>query len=138
MTSSLWVPGPLPNLNDFLRASKQGFLRGRGYTVMKQQWGGIVANLARRARLPRFERVLLQFDWREANRRRDPDNLVAGGRKIILDSLVKAEVLPNDGWAHVLGWTDTFAVDGPDTTWYCNGSAIPRGPGVLVTITEVA
>lgn len=30
---------------------------------------------------------------------------------IIQDSLVKTEVLGNDGWIHILGFTDNFSVD---------------------------
>jgi hypothetical protein len=40
-----------------------------------------------------------------------------------LDSLVKAGVLPGDGWAAIESWSDTFTVD--------------RHHGVAVTILEV-
>ena len=51
------------------------------------------------------------------------DNVAAGGRKMINDSLVTAGVLGNDSWAHVVGWTDHFVVD-------------RRRPGVEVEIRE--
>lgn len=66
--------------------------------------------LVQAARLPRFERVYLRFGWAEPNTRRDPDNFCAGGRKVVLDALVRAGVLPGDGWKHVAGWCDEWLV----------------------------
>lgn len=65
--------------------------------------------------------VRFDFVWFEASRRRDLDNVAAGGRKLALDSLVKAGVLQGDGWAHVTGWSDAFALR-------------PSKPGVSITI----
>ena len=70
-----------------------------------------------------IKRARFEFRWVEPNRKRDLDGIAAGGRKVILDSLVLAKVLDNDGWAQIAGWVDTFEV-GPK-------------PGVGVTITEV-
>lgn len=39
----------------------------------------------------------LTLDFREPNRRRDPDNIYTGGTKVILDALVQAGILPSDG-----------------------------------------
>lgn len=49
--------------------------------------------------------------WVEKNRKRDLDNIAAGGRKLILDSLVDIGVLKNDGWKNVEGWTDSFSIN---------------------------
>lgn len=71
----------------------------------------------------RFERpVVLTFEWREANKKRDLDN-VAAGKKLVIDALVAAEVLKGDGWKYVQGFRDYFEV--------------ADEPGVLVTIEEV-
>ena len=45
------------------------------------------------------------------DKRTDPDNIAAGGRKVILDGLVEGGILPDDGWGDVEGFSDTFAVD---------------------------
>ena len=123
MTASLWIPGPLPGLNDLIKAAKGAGGTGRGYSRLKRQWTQTVWALAKRQRLPMLIGARLVFEWREKGRRRDPDNIAAGGRKLILDGLVLAKVLPGDGWAHVLGWTDRFCVVGSGML-----------PGVMVTL----
>lgn len=116
MSATLWVPGPLPGLNDILRACGG---RKRGYTAMKKAWVGTVTLLAKR--LPRFQRATLVFAWHERERRRDPDN-IASAKKFVLDGLVAAKVLPGDGWDYVAGFRDEWL--------------LATRPGVLVTLEE--
>lgn len=126
MRRELWIPGPLPGLNELLAAAGGSGGRRAGYARIKRQWTETVWALARNAGIHRpgpFEsQVEIDFEWMERDRRRDPDNVAAGGRKLALDGLVKAGVLMGDGWKHVHGWTDKFFV----------GSV----PGVNVTIRE--
>ncbi len=126
MTAGLWVPGPLPSMNDLIAAAKGSGGRGIAYATLKRQWTGAIAGLATRAKLPGFPgAATLEFLWSEKRRNRDPDNIAAGGRKLILDGLVTAKVLKGDGWRFVWSWTDKFVVtDGP---WK---------PGVSVIIRE--
>lgn len=121
----LWIPGPLPGLNELIGAAKGFGGKGIGYAKLKESWTTAVWAHAKNARLARVERVKLQFLWVEKNRKRDPDNVAAGGRKLVLDGLVKAGVLPGDGWEHVAGWVDAFEA---------NKSA----PGVWITIVDVS
>lgn len=107
----LWIPGPLPGLNQLISAAKGAGGRGIAYARLKRRWTDTVILLARAAKLQPIDGpVRLMFLWVEASKRRDPDNVAAGGRKLILDGLVAAKVLPNDGWAQVESWSDTFAV----------------------------
>lgn len=129
MTASLWVPGPLPSLNELIAAAKGSGGRGRAYARIKRQWTQDIWAWAKAARLPAFRGgVTLSFHWFERNRRRDPDNVAAGGRKLILDGLVAAGVLPGDGGRTVLHWTDRFDLAG------AGGQNL--GPGVGVTIAD--
>ena len=48
---------------------------------------------------------------------------MVGGRKYILNALVMAKIIPNDGWEWVGDFHDTFSVD-------------RRNPGIEVTIEE--
>lgn len=122
MTQSFFVPGPLPGLNEVIAAAKSGHGRGNGYARLKQSWTDAVWALALSAKLqPCDGPASVCFEWRERDRRRDPDN-VAGARKFLLDGLVKAGVLADDGWDEVEMWIDRFQVD-------------KAKPGVLVTIT---
>ncbi|NLY47586.1 MAG: RusA family crossover junction endodeoxyribonuclease, partial [Clostridiales bacterium] len=69
-----------------------------------------VAWLAKQARLPKFEKAYLVITWFEPDRRRDPDNIMAG-QKFILDGLVAAGAIPNDSQKHIKGIVHRFKVD---------------------------
>ena len=63
-------------------------------------------------RAPRIDSPIdFHFHWYCLNRRKNPDNIAAGGRKIILDALQKVGILPNDNWDWVVGLRDRFFVD---------------------------
>lgn len=119
--SELWIPGPLPGVNEIVGAARANrFVSAK----QKREWTDAVAMHARAARIPPARRVYLVFDWVEKSKRRDPDNVAGGGRKFILDGLVAAGVLKNDGWGEVAGWEDRFSVD-------------KARPGVKVTMRPV-
>ena len=55
--------------------------------------------------------IRIEFSYFCANKRRDCDNL-ASSKKFILDALVKAGVLRNDGWEETSGgFEDHFFID---------------------------
>lgn len=121
-SAQLWVAGPLPGLNELIGAAKGAGGVGRHYAKLKKAWTVTVWALARQAGIPPFPgRVVFHFRWYERDRRRDPDNVAAGGRKLILDGLVMAGVIKGDGWNVVQSWADSFNVR-------------PEKPGVEVTI----
>lgn len=108
---SMWIDEPMPGLNEILAAAKSGHGRGNAYARLKKDWTERVWALAKSARLkPMVTPVRISFLWVEKDRRRDPDNVAAGGRKLILDGLVKAGVLSDDGSHEIRSWVDTFAV----------------------------
>jgi hypothetical protein len=122
MTQQLWIPGPLPGLNDIIDACKSGRGKSNAYARMKAKWTNDIVMHIRAARLRPVESAYLRFIWRETSKRRNPDNVAAGGRKLILDSLVAAKIIGNDGWNEVAGWNDAWMVD--------------ANPGVEVAIFE--
>ena len=97
--------------------------RGARYARIKEQWTQTCALHALAAGLKHLDRVRLEFQWVERNRQRNPDN-IACAHKYILDGLVNAKVLDNDGWSQVAGWSDSFEVGDK--------------PGVWVTLIQVA
>lgn len=123
--ATLWVPGPLPGMNELIAAAKGSGGRGAGYARLKRQWTETVWALAKASRIDKpgpFERrVFISWEWVERDKRRDPDNVAAGGRKLVLDGLVAAGVLAGDGWRHIDAWRDRWTVN-------------PERPGVGVTI----
>lgn len=68
--------------------------------------------------------VILKYNFFEPNKKRDLDNISAFAHKVIQDSLVKTEVLKNDGWNEITGYIDQFYLD-------------KENPRIEVTIVEV-
>jgi Holliday junction resolvase RusA-like endonuclease len=114
--------GRLPCLNDIIDAAKGAGGKGSHYARMKRTWTEAFVWAANAAKIPPLKRIHLDFIWEEPNKQRNPDN-IAAAKKFILDGLVKAGVLKNDGWSQVAGWTDQFHVKPPG--------------GVTILITEV-
>jgi len=104
------IEGRLPGLNEMIDAAKQGKGKYQPYSMMKQTYTDMVAWLAKKAGLPKYEKAYLIITWCEPDERRDPDNIMAG-QKFILDGLVQAGVLPNDSQKYVRGIVHRFKVD---------------------------
>ena len=49
----------------------------------------------------------LSFTWLVTNKRRDLDN-IAFAKKFIIDGMVKAGIIPNDGMKYLIGFQDQF------------------------------
>lgn len=105
----LIIPFPIPSLNQLINASKGHWSK---YAQQKNAATVKVCVLARRARCrPVQGPIELSFAIYAPDRRTDPDNVAAGVHKAVLDGLVMAGVLPDDGWQWIAGWHDAFAVD---------------------------
>jgi hypothetical protein len=113
MVQRLWIPEKMPGMNQILHARGvvqrgRGSARGNAYNTMKRKWHKKIRALCLEQRIHPVEAAEFRFTWYEPDRRRDPDNISSGGRKIILDSLVAAEILPGDGWRNVRGFREEF------------------------------
>lgn len=125
----LWIPGPLPGLNEILDArgivmkTKDGVARRHdGYSKMKRTWSERIALYARQQGFATVTGAAhFWYNIAEPNRRRDPSNFVAGAVKLIEDALQDAGLLKNDGWEHVLSIK---------TEW----RLVPDRPGVMLTV----
>ena len=116
-----FVRGPLPGLNEHEEAARSHRMKAAS---LKKRWTNLVAQsvwIESKDRPPIFNSVTISLEWVEANRRRDPDNFCFA-KKYILDGLVTAGVIANDGWGQVKGFVDTWRVG--------------KKPGVLVTLIE--
>ena len=99
------VDGAFKSLNEYQA------MHFRARAEYKRYADAMVAWSAKAARVPRFEApVRVHVTWCEKDRRRDLDN-VRFGMKFVLDGLVKAGVLPNDGQRNVVALGDAFEVD---------------------------
>ena len=120
MQQKLIIPCELPDLNTTIALSKRHWSE---YAKLKRKYTQMVACHARRQLKPILSgRVHLSFVWYCRNKRRDPDN-VCSAKKFIIDGLVAAGILSNDGWKQVVGFSDSFEVD-------------QNSPRVAVTIVE--
>lgn len=122
MKQEFFVPGPLPNLNEIIGAAKGYNGRGFAYSKMKREWTALVVEAIEKANLNPVLSCEVVFIWHEKNKRRDPDNFSVG-KKFILDGLVKAGILENDGWDNITRLTDVWMVN-------------KDRPGVWVEITS--
>jgi hypothetical protein len=116
MIQQLWIAGAMPNLNDIIHASgsvgKQGGravsrgcytagARWNAYNDVKRKWSHEIMVFARQRRLRPLNEKCFTFLFVERNMRRDPDNFIGGGMKIIFDALQECRLLAGDGWKQV-------------------------------------
>lgn len=122
MKASFRIAGRLPGMNELLGAFRRHHFAG---AKLKREATGLCAEWAIAGGLPRFEKpVRITVDWHEPNNRRDPDNVQAG-IKFILDGLIHANRLPNDGRK----WVKSII--------HNSHPADPKDPRVEVTLEEV-
>lgn len=105
MKQFIEIDGKLPNMNEIINASKKHW---GVYAQLKKQWVPAIEQLMKATLKPVKYPVFIEFEWHRRDRRTDPDNISAGGRKIILDCLQGAGILENDGWSNVIGFSDKF------------------------------
>jgi hypothetical protein len=103
---SLWIPHKLPGLNELLDAkavmSSSSKRRWSAYNSLKKQWAANLTLLARSQGFQRVDSGYFTYLFIEPNQKRDKSNVIGAGVKLIEDSLVKAELLADDGWKNVL------------------------------------
>lgn len=107
------IKGTLPGLNEYLQAERRFSKKHSCGNDMKQSNQFLICN-AIRTQLKRLKignPVHISYTFYEPNKKRDLDNVSAVAHKFIQDSLVKCEVLENDGWANIKGFSDRFYVD---------------------------
>jgi Holliday junction resolvase RusA-like endonuclease len=122
MKITFTIPGRLPGMNDFIGAMNNN--RWKGADLKRKETRRCAMAVVG---LPPIRKpVKLSIEWIERDARRDLDNIAAGGTKVLLDGLVSAGILPDDGRKWVRGISHSFPE--PDG----------RNPRVEVTIEEVA
>ncbi len=135
----LFFPGALPDRNALDEAQRRYVQTPWGrvpeYAALKRRLQSELVMFGRRIRWePTDGRVIVACNWREADRRRDPDNVVSGGKKLVLDALKPTKrgrgiseglgLIHCDGWHCIAGFVDIVTHD-------------PKSPGVEVVIAEV-
>jgi len=114
------IQGTLATLNEYTKANRGNKYAGAG---IKKVNTDLVALYAKSQLRGKYERIHLDIKYVMKDKRKDKDN-IAFAKKFILDGLVKAGIIKNDGWQEVEGWTETFEVDSEER--------------IEITITEVS
>lgn len=110
MEYKLIIPGTLNNLNDYIAAERTNRYKGAKLKAVNQNIAAVAIMQCLRG--VKIEKpVEMHYTWYEPNKRRDKDNVSSFGRKVIQDALVITGVLKDDGWKHVVGFSDRFEVD---------------------------
>jgi len=118
---SFFIPVRLMNLNDYTNMNR--YSKHKANHAKQETESIIVAYIKKQLKWIEITKpVLIVCTWSELNKMRDPDN-ICFAKKFILDALVKAGTLTNDGWGQVSGFNDRFKVD-------------RENPGVLVEMFE--
>lgn len=110
MNQTITIPGELPSLNAVLAGAKRHW---SGYASLKKAQTNKVAWIAKGQLTPVDGPVDLVFRWTTKNRKVDPDN-VSHGAKYLIDGLVAAGILPDDGRKTIRSLTHHFP--DPDPT----------------------
>ena len=121
MSQTITIPGELPSLNAVLAGAKRHW---SSYSSVKKQQTNKVHWIAKGQLTPVDGPVDLVFTWTTKNRRIDPDN-TSHGAKYIIDGLVAAGILPDDGRKTIRSLTHYF----PDPD--------PKSPRVEINLIPV-
>lgn len=117
-----FIPGDFTSLNNYIRAER-GHLHQAARIKRKET--NLVAFECRNMQQIQQYPVQISFHWVCKDRRTDKDN-IRFAAKYVLDGLIQAGVLRDDGWEEIDSFGgDTFEVD-------------KDNPGVEVTIKQVA
>lgn len=105
------IPVRLPGMNEYTKMMRTNAYAGASF---KKKWQEKVEFFLtghredfKDIKLP----IVLNYEYYEANKRRDHDNVSGFAHKIIQDAMVEVGLIPNDGWNEISGYTDTFYVD---------------------------
>lgn len=92
-------------MNEIIAVSKKHYM---AYADMKKKYTDLVHYHANK--LPKVKKADFVISWYCPNRKKDKDNIMVGV-KFILDGLVNAAVIENDGWSQVGDIYHMFKVD---------------------------
>lgn len=95
----------LPSLNEYTRVCRSNAVVASKFKRdIEREISYFLINMKK------YEKpIFIDFNWIEKNKKRDLDN-IASAKKFILDAMVKAGKIKNDGWKYVAGFSDKFSL----------------------------
>lgn len=100
------IPGRFPGINEYVEECRRNKYGGNG--MIRKSENVIMKHLKG---TPLVWPIIIKYTFVEPNRRRDKDNVAGFFHKAFQDSLVKTKLLPDDSWAYIDSWVDSFDVD---------------------------
>lgn len=110
---SFTIKGSLAGLNELIAANRKCWATGN---KLKRKNMDMVKAAIYEEGLKGYkcrEPVGINFYWYEKNQKRDKDN-ISSAKKYILDAMIEAGLIRNDGWKNVEGFKDRFDIDKDD------------------------
>lgn len=102
------IPGRLGSLNDYILKCRANPHTGNNYKHSQQ---GLIIEYIRDLQRVECYPLEISFYFYEKNAKRDIDNVAGWAHKCILDALVKAGIIENDGWKQIRSIRDYFEID---------------------------
>lgn len=103
------IPGTFTTLNEYIAANNIN--RYESAKIKREETERVVLECYNlRGVKPSKYPLKVTFHWYCPNRKSDPDN-IAFAKKFILDGLVEAGMLQNDGWKQIASLSDFFHID---------------------------
>ena len=104
----LIIPCELPSMNEIIKENRRNKYAG---AKQKKEYTEYIAALCRAQKVSKIDKKIdIEIIWRCKNRRKDKDNISAG-IKFILDGMVTAGVIENDGWDQIGDIRHRFLID---------------------------
>lgn len=100
------IPGEFTDLNTYIDAERSNRFKA---AKIKSTMTFIAFSRAK-GQKSSYKRQKIVFRWYCKNQKKDPDN-ICFAKKFILDGMVKAGVIDNDGWKQISGFEDEFYLD---------------------------
>lgn len=110
MAIKLVIEGELPSMNQLINANKYSRYSGG---ALKNAWTARTGLAIKKQLGDQKLEGLYWFDftWYRTSKRTDPDNIAGAGMKFIFDGCQKFNIMKNDGWKQVAGFSHSFKVD---------------------------
>jgi len=108
---TLVIKSELPDLNSYINTERSN--KFAAHQLKKKATRAVQHEInlqISKFKVKKFKRIYLYIDYYCKDKRKDMDN-VAFAKKFILDGMVNAKVIPNDGWKQIAGWEERFYID---------------------------
>lgn len=109
MTAKFTIKAKLPGLNDYILDCRRNPHTGAQTKRIAQE---LCMWCAKQQCKAKFEKpVKIHYAFFEEDRRRDKSNVAAFAVKVIEDALVQLQIIHDDGWKYLDGYSLEFFVD---------------------------